>query len=82
MTVLLAKNPIPVRCPFAGDFQFDQKGEIRFETRNRVGFTILPRNNETCAHGGPHFTVCDSEQKQILINEYICFDGNYSTRKL
>lgn len=28
-----AKNPVPVRCPVAGKFNFTQKGEHPFKTR-------------------------------------------------
>lgn len=31
--ILLVKNPVPVRCPVAGKFNFTQRGEHPFKTR-------------------------------------------------
>ena len=31
--LFLARQPVPIRCPVAGKFNFTQKGEIPFETR-------------------------------------------------
>lgn len=31
--LFLAKNPVPVRCPVAGKFNFTQRGENLFKTR-------------------------------------------------
>lgn len=33
LTKFLAKNPVPVRCPVAGKFNFTQHGEHPFKTR-------------------------------------------------
>lgn len=29
----LKRNPVPIKCPIAGKFNFTQKGEVLFETR-------------------------------------------------
>lgn len=57
--IMIAKNPIPIRCPVAGKFKFEQKGEILFETRIRGGVTQEPRPNTYCKENISDFSVCD-----------------------
>ena len=33
--IMIAKNPVAIKCPVAGKFKFEQKGDIVFETRIR-----------------------------------------------
>lgn len=37
--LILAKNPVPVRCPVAGKFNFTQRGEHPFKTRYEIQLT-------------------------------------------
>lgn len=40
--LFLAKNPVPVRCPVAGKFNFTQRGEHPFKTRYEFTYFYLP----------------------------------------
>lgn len=40
----IAKNPVPVRCPVAGKFNFTQRGEHPFKTR--YVWELFPMRNE------------------------------------
>ncbi|XP_043267338.1 uncharacterized protein udt [Venturia canescens] len=70
--LFVAKNPVPVRCPVAGKYNFTQKGEIKFETRILGGITLSPRHNTNCTFRASDFSVCDAEQKEIAIDETYC----------
>ena len=72
LTIVLAKNPVPVRCPVAGKFNFTQKGDVPFETRILGGVTLSPRPNVYCKENISDFSVCDTQQKEILIDENYC----------
>lgn len=77
---LSAKNPVPVRCPVAGKYSFEQKGEIPFETRILGGVTLSPRHNTNCTLKTSDFSVCDVEQKEIAIDETYCLTVDHLGR--
>lgn len=74
---LLAKDPVPVRCPVAGKYMFVQKGDILFETRILGGVTLSPRPNIYCKQNISDFSVCDTDQKEIAIDETYCLSVDY-----
>nr|CAD7447798.1 unnamed protein product [Timema bartmani] len=74
------KNPIPVRCPIAGKFNFTQKGEVPFETRILGGVTLSPRPNIYCKQNISDFSVCDTDQKEVSIDETYCLSVDYLGR--
>ena len=39
------KDPVPVRCPVAGAFEFQQEGDMPFKTRVIKGITKNPRHD-------------------------------------
>lgn len=75
--LFLAKNPVPVRCPVAGKYMFVQKGEIPFETRILGGVTLSPRPNTYCQRNISDFSVCDTDQKEIAIDENYCLSVDH-----
>ncbi|UYV68942.1 hypothetical protein LAZ67_6001731, partial [Cordylochernes scorpioides] len=75
--LLLAKNPVYIKCPIAGKFRFEQKGDILFETRIRGGVTKIPRPNVYCQENISDFSVCDSDQKTITIDADYCISVDY-----
>nr|CAD7266776.1 unnamed protein product [Timema shepardi] len=79
-SLYLAKNPIPVRCPIAGKFNFTQKGEVPFETRILGGVTLSPRPNIYCKQNISDFSVCDTDQKEVSIDETYCLSVDYLGR--
>lgn len=78
----LALNPVPVRCPVAGKFNFTQRGEIPFETRILGGVTLSPRPFIYCKQNISDFSVCDTEQKEIYIDENYCLSVDHLGRPL
>lgn len=78
--LFLSKNPVPVRCPVAGKFQFHQKGDVPFETRILGGVTLSPRPNTYCKQNISDFSVCDSDQKEIAIDENYCLSVDHLGR--
>jgi hypothetical protein len=76
----LKKNPVPIRCPVAGKFNFTQKGEVLFETRILGGVTLSPRPNTYCKQNISDFSVCDTEQKEIAIDENYCLSVDHLGR--
>ncbi|UYV68941.1 hypothetical protein LAZ67_6001730 [Cordylochernes scorpioides] len=72
-----AKNPVYIKCPIAGKFRFEQKGDILFETRIRGGVTKIPRPNVYCQENISDFSVCDSDQKTITIDADYCISVDY-----
>ncbi|XP_015607932.1 uncharacterized protein LOC107273857 [Cephus cinctus] len=70
--LFLAKHPVPVRCPIAGKYMFTQKGDIPFETRILGGVTLSPRPNIYCQENISDFSVCDTDQKEVAIDENYC----------
>lgn len=75
-----AKYPVPVRCPVAGKFQFNQVGDIPFETRILGGVTLAPRPNTYCKQNISDFSVCDTDQKEIAIDENYCLSVDHLGR--
>ncbi|XP_049789762.1 uncharacterized protein LOC126195273 [Schistocerca nitens] len=76
----LAKNPVPVQCPVAGKFNFTQRGDIPFETRILGGVTLSPRPNIYCKQNISDFSVCDTDQKEIAIDETYCLSVDHRGR--
>ncbi|XP_012271106.1 uncharacterized protein LOC105694740 [Orussus abietinus] len=75
--LFLAKHPVPVRCPIAGKYMFKQKGDVLFETRILGGVTLSPRPNVYCKQNISDFSVCDTDQKEIAIDETYCLSVDY-----
>lgn len=75
--LFLKKNPVPVKCPVAGKFNFTQKGDVPFETRILGGVTLSPRPNIYCKQNISDFSVCDEEQKEIAIDENYCLSVDH-----
>nr|CAG4634682.1 EOG090X03AK [Alona affinis] len=78
--LLLARDPVPIRCPVAGKFKFTQKGDIPFETRILGGVTDSPRPDVYCKENISDFSVCDAEQKEVWIDENYCLSVDYKGR--
>lgn len=78
--LFLAKEPVPVRCPVAGKFKFDQKGDVLFETRIIGGVTDTPRPNIYCKQNISDLSVCDIDQKEIAIDETYCLSVDHLGR--
>ncbi|XP_043477795.1 uncharacterized protein LOC122508478 [Leptopilina heterotoma] len=78
--LFLAQNPVPVRCPVAGKFRFEQKGDTLFETRILGGVTLSPRPNLYCKQNISDFSVCDTDQKEIAIDETYCLTVDHLGR--
>ncbi|XP_039296192.1 uncharacterized protein LOC111047730 [Nilaparvata lugens] len=78
--LFLSKNPVPVRCPVAGKFNFTQRGDIPFETRILGGVTLSPRPNTYCKENISDFSACDTDQKEILIDETYCLSVDHLGR--
>lgn len=78
--LFLAKNPVPVRCPIAGKFNFTQRGDALFETRILGGVTLSPRPNLYCKQNISDFSVCDTDQKEVTIDETYCLSVDYLGR--
>ncbi|CAH1984072.1 unnamed protein product [Acanthoscelides obtectus] len=76
----LKKNPVPVKCPVAGKFNFTQQGDVKFETRILGGVTLSPRPNTYCKQNISDFSVCDIEQKEIAIDENYCLSVDHLGR--
>lgn len=75
-----AKNPVPIRCPVAGKFNFTQKGEVPFETRILGGVTQSPRPGTYCKQNISDFSVCDQDQKEVTVDETFCLTVDYLGR--
>jgi hypothetical protein len=75
-----AKNPVPVQCPIAGKYNFTQRGDVPFETRILGGVTLSPRPNTYCKQNISDFSVCDTEQKEIAIDETYCLSVDHLGR--
>lgn len=75
--MFIAKNPVAVKCPVAGKFKFEQRGDDLFETRIRGGVTDRPRPNVYCKENISDFSVCDKDQKIITIDADYCLSVDY-----
>lgn len=68
----LAKDPVAIRCPVAGVFHFQQQGDIQFQTRILGGVTDSPRPEIHCMHSVSSLQVCDSGQREMVIDAEYC----------
>ncbi|XP_037948538.1 uncharacterized protein LOC119680002 isoform X2 [Teleopsis dalmanni] len=75
--LLLPKNPVPIRCPVAGKFNFTQKGENPFQKRILDGITLSPRPDLQCKQNISLLSVCDVDQKEITIDVNYCLAFNH-----
>ena len=64
---LVEKDPVPIRCPVAGAFEFQQYGDFPFKTRILGGITKDPRHDVwgrtgqySCKHKISRLAVCDT----------------------
>jgi hypothetical protein len=80
LCVLQQKNPVPVQCPIAGKYNFTQHGDVPFETRILGGVTLSPHPNTYCKQNISDFSVCDTEQKKIAIDETYCLSVDHLGR--
>jgi len=78
--VMIKKDPVPVRCPVAGAFEFQQEGDMLFKTRLIKGITKNPRHDVwgrtgqfSCRKNISRMAVCDTDQKEITIDETYCW---------
>lgn len=78
--LFLSAKPVPVRCPVAGKFNFTQRGEVPFETRILGGVTLSPRPSLYCKENISDFSVCDTEQKEIWVDETYCLTVDHLGR--
>ena len=76
----LARHPVPVRCPVAGKFNFTQKGEHPFKTRILGGVTLSPRPDIRCKQNISDLSVCDTDQKEMWIDENYCLSVDHLGR--
>lgn len=79
-TISVAKNPVPVRCPVAGKFNFTQRGEHPFRTRILGGVTLSPRPDIRCKQNISDFSVCGTDQKEMMIDENYCLSVDHLGR--
>ncbi|KAL9891396.1 uncharacterized protein LOC119638746 [Glossina fuscipes] len=78
--LFLAKNPAPVRCPVAGKFNFTQRGEHPFKTRILGGVTLSPRPLIYCKENISDLSVCDTDQKELAVDENYCLSVDHLGR--
>ncbi|XP_045474759.1 uncharacterized protein LOC123680752 isoform X1 [Harmonia axyridis] len=78
--IFLKKNPVPIRCPVAGKFNFTQRGDIPFQTRILGGVTQSPRPEIYCKEYISDLSVCDTEQKEMAIDESYCLSVDHLGR--
>lgn len=64
----------------AGKYRFIQRGEVKFVTRILGGVTQSPRPNIYCKENISDFSVCDTEQKEIWIDENYCLSVDHLGR--
>lgn len=68
--IMIAKNAAPIKCPVAGKYKFEQRGDILFENRTRGGITT-PKPNVYCKQRVADLSVCN-DQKTIAIEPNYC----------
>lgn len=71
-----------MRCPVAGKYKFKQRGDMPFVTRILGGITQSPRPNINCKERISDFSVCDTEQKEIWIDESYCLSVDHLGRPI
>jgi len=88
--IMIKKDPVPVRCPVAGAFEFVQEGDYLFKTRVIKGITKNPRPDVwggrtgqfSCRKNISRLAVCDTGQKEITIDENYCWSVNHHGRPI
>ncbi|CAB4061943.1 unnamed protein product [Lepeophtheirus salmonis] len=87
--LMLKKDPVPIRCPVAGAFNFTQTGDFLFETRFIGGITKAPRPDVwnrpgqfSCKQNISRLTVCDTDHKEISIDETYCWSTDHLGRPI
>lgn len=73
--IMITKNPTPIKCPVAGKFKFEQKGDILFENRTRGGITS-PKPNVYCKQRVADLSAC-GDQKTISIEPNYCISVDH-----
>ena len=65
--LVTGKDPVPIRCPVAGAFNFTQAGDFPFKTRILGGITKDPRHDVwgrtgqfSCKQNISRLAVCDT----------------------
>ena len=79
-----------MRCPVAGAFEFVQEGDHLFETRVIKGITKNPRHDVysgrtgqfSCKKNISRLAVCDTDQKEITIDETYCWSVDHLGRPI
>jgi len=87
--LMLRKDPVPIRCPVAGAFNFTQAGDFPFKTRILGGITKDPRHDVwgrtgqfSCKQNISRLAVCDTDQKEITIDETYCWSTDHLGRPI
>ncbi len=87
--LLLLRDPVPIRCPVAGAFNFTQQGDFLFKTRILGGITKDPRHDVwgrtgqfSCKQNISRMAVCDTDQKEITIDETYCWSTDHLGRPI
>ncbi|TRY74582.1 hypothetical protein TCAL_04595 [Tigriopus californicus] len=87
--LMLRKDPVPIRCPVAGAFNFTQQGDFQFQTRILGGITKDPRHDVwgrtgqfSCKQNISRLAVCDTDQKEITIDETYCWSTDHLGRPI
>jgi len=87
--LMLKKDPVPIRCPVAGAFEFQQEGDFKFKTRILGGITKDPRHDVwgrtgqySCKHKISRLAVCDTDQKEITIDNEYCWSTDHLGRPI
>ena len=66
---------MPLLCPVAGVFKFQQDGYLPFRTRLIGGITDSPRASIRCLDSISSFKVCD-QQKEVHIKANYCISSD------
>jgi len=87
--LMLKKDPVPIRCPVTGAFEFQQEGDFLFKTRILGGITKDPRHDVwgrtgqfSCKQNISRLAVCDTDQKEITIDETYCWSTDHLGRPI
>lgn len=79
-SLLIARNPVAIKCPIAGKFRFEQIGDMLFKTRIRGGVTASPRPNTYCKENISDISICDADQKHLEIDAELCLTVDQNGR--
>ena len=73
----------------AGAFEFQQEGDFKFKTRILGGITKDPRHDVwgrtgqySCKHKISRLAVCDTDQKEITIDNEYCWSTDHLGRPI